>query len=558
MACYTIKEGKDLWDYAKETYLKVPHPTKGYMDFKELTNRLSDDIWKATGGALGPNGERIAHPVTGKVGRTIVPEEVAKLISMPKALRRAGKDLLLTARNRRGMLNQAREFTSQTERTPLGRFLTGAYQAPYAAKTVGHGPALHMTHAWAYALQPKMWGTFGDTWLNSVKAMNPSYARKLAESIMLDPRFDEKINSGLAVDPRVTYDDVQNRAQFMGVLGTMTKNSFLGLKQLRSFAWDQIYDKVPEHLRTQEMRDLISNRVNHMAGAPGRTGTQAMSGKAGKVARGFFFAPSLDIARVMRMYDIGHDVGITLRDVTNKLPVMGEQLKKFWGASSPEEIWMARNNMKQWAWIAGTFAAILYTNQQMLKHVWHSDENINPSDPFKPDWMAGKGPNGRVWQFTGGEVPMIRTGIRLVADPKQAPNALGYYFLGKINPALEFMWDIRKKMMGVGNLPEIALTGKSLEDWTVYLASELGPIATEEGIKEFAKQMDDQNGLPGWWNESILRATKDAGLVTIPALLGTHTYQPTPSKEKVGAMFPKTIGQPKTLFKKPRGLPPSH
>src|SRR5580765_4751768 len=97
MACFTRQEAKDLWDFAKENYLKQPIPGKGFLDFKTLTNLLSDDIYRATGGdTLGANGK--------PMGRRIVPEDIAKLLATPKTLLRQRKNLLLTDRNRSGAL----------------------------------------------------------------------------------------------------------------------------------------------------------------------------------------------------------------------------------------------------------------------------------------------------------------------------------------------------------------------------------------------------------------------------------------------------------------------
>src|SRR6266568_9599078 len=118
MACYTKKEARELWDYAKAAHLRVPGP-KGYLDFKELTNRLSDDIFKATGGK-----------------RRIVPEEIARLLNTPKSIKYATKNLLMTDRNRAYMLSQARNFVTGQEQTPLARFAQSVYQAPYAGKTL--------------------------------------------------------------------------------------------------------------------------------------------------------------------------------------------------------------------------------------------------------------------------------------------------------------------------------------------------------------------------------------------------------------------------------------
>lgn len=538
MACFTRKEAKDLWDYAKATYLSQPKfdpvsgEFKGYMDFRELTNQLSDDIFKATGGQ-----------------RRIVPEEIAKLIATPKAIRNARNNLLMADRERVSVLNQARHFVSGEEKTPLARFAQGAFQAPYTAKVLAHGPALHMTHAWPYFFDPAMWKDFGKTWVNAWKAINPSQARAAQERIMMNPRFDQQVKSGLAVDPRKIYDDVQQRAEYWGdtlgkVLGKniggkiargaaavaeATSHSFMGLKELRQAQWDAMYDTVPEHLRTGEMDDLISLNINHMTGAPGPMGQRGLSSTAlGKGARGVMFAPSLDVARIMRPVDLLKSLGVEARKNLNQLPGIGEKLRKAWGDASPEQKWIARYNMKQWARIAGVFSGMLYMNHLLLKNFFGSKDDINVSDPFKGDWMAPKGPNGRIWQATGGQIPLTRTITRSVINPTKAPEALGNYLIGKLHPALSLAKGIYTGKTFGGEPTPWAKGGMG---WTEYLTAELGPIATEDGIHEFAKQMSAQNGAPESHNRSFLESVVRAGLVTIPAAAGTHTYNPNERKK---------------------------
>src|ERR1041385_3019112 len=525
MACFTTKEAKDLWDYAKEKYLKVPGP-HGYMDFKELTKALSDDIFKATGGQI-INGQRVG-------GRFIVPEEIAKLLSTPKTIRSARNNLLMADSNRSGALRQAREFVAGQEQTPLSRFAQTAYQAPYAAKVVGHGPALHVTHAWPYAFDPAAWKNFGATWVNAWKSMKDSNARAVSERIMLNPRFDEKIHSGLAIDPRRIYDDVQQRAGFFGTLGKLTANSFLGLKELRSMQWDALWDTVPDHLKTDDMRNLLSLNINHMTGAPGPEGRAAMSGKFGKGTRAVMFAPSLDIARVMRPVDLVKSIGTEAQSAINKAPIVGEQVRKFWGQSSPEQQWMARQNMKQWTRIAATFSALLYSNHLLLKHFFGSKEDVNVHDPFKVDWLAAKAPDGKVWQSTCGHVPMIRAATRVALSPDQAASAIGNYLMGKLNPAISLALELRKgKGFGGTDIPKPFGTQPATPgNYAEFVTAELGPIATEEGIHEFAKQMKDQTGVDQTWNEKFLRSIYKAGLVTIPSIAGTHLYEPTKPKSK--------------------------
>lgn len=496
MACFNLLHAKGLWDYAKQNYIDNGKIT----DFRDLVNQLSKDILETT-------------------GKDIPPDEVAKLLAAPKTVKAAQNRLSLTDYYRKQTLQDARMFTAGSQGNPVMKFIRTAYELPYALKVLGHGPALHMTHAWPYAFDPKMWKTFAGTWMESWKAMKPSNARALANEIMSDPRFPQKVNSGLAVDPRRIYDDVNRRSDFWGKLGEMTSNGFVGLKHLRSKAWDALYDTVPEHLRTEEMEKQISDHVNHMTGASPEV----------SIHEGFrvgLFAPSLDVARIKRVSDFG-------KAVANS-----------WNKASPETQFMARQNMKQWGRIAATYSAMLYMNNLMLKHFFHSKEEVNYKDFTKGDWLAGKGPNGRVWQATGGQVPMIRAALRAAYRPRQAGAAIGDYLMGKLNPALQIVKTVATgESFGHEQLPYPLGTGPaSLGNYVEVATTELGPIATEDGIREFSHRMSQQNGIPESENAKFLHAIYGAGLVTIPALLGTHTYQPLPSRPKSSARTPGTIG----------------
>ncbi len=525
MNCFTIRNAKALWDYAKENIIAKELAAGRIIEFPELTARLAKDVnaaVKAAGGA-----------------QTFVAEDMAKLISIPKGVKAARKGLLLQDRVQRQSLQAARDFVQGTEKTPLSKAIRTAYEAPYIFKTIGHGVALHMTHAWPYAFDPATWKVFGSTWWDSLKSMKPENAQRLREQIQGNTRFDENVKGGAAVDPRKVYDDVQKRAGFWGALGRMTENSFLGLKALRQERINSIWDRVPDHLKTEEMNKLISGDVNTMTGASPEV---PMHGPVGKFARAVLFAPSLDVARAMRIAKIGRDTGVIMRDALNRVPKYGEQLKKAWGDASPEQKWIARDNMKQWGRIAGVFSGLLYANQLMLKHTFGSKEDINVHDPFKGDWLAYKGPNGRIFQTTGGQIPLVRAATRAVLSPSKAGSTLGDYFAGKINPALSLAKGIITGK-GFAREPLPAPIGEkpgTVGNWLAYATAELGPIATEDGIKEFSKQMSDQNGAPQGHNANFLRAIVKAGLVTIPSAVGTHSYQPEKfSKGSQKQHFPK-------------------
>ncbi len=527
MACLPIAKAKLTWNYAKK--IIDSELAKGkIIEFPELSKRIADEIRQAN-----PNSKLVA-------------EDIARLIGTPKSIKVARNALLLSDRVRSTTLRSARDFVQGTEETPASSLLKLGYQLPYATKVAGHTFALMMTHGWTAALDPLAWKHFGPSWVDSVKSMSASKARALAQSIQADPKFDQQLRSKLAVDPTKFTDDMQKRAEYWGSgevgkwlsktpvgkgvakLGEMASNSFLGLKELRQKMWNELYNSAPEHLQTRELEDLISNRVNHMTGASPEV---PMTGAVGKVIRGVAFAPSLDVARGMRIVDFAKDTGITMRSALNKMPVYGDQLRKAWGSASPEAQFVARQNMKQWARIAGTFSAILYANHLVLKHFFGSKEDINVKDPFKSDWLAPKGPNGRVAQITGGQIPLIRTGIKIIGKPEQAGGTLGTYLMGKLNPALSLAKTLYTGKTFGGDVPEPLGKGKgTVGNWLTFATSELGPIATEDGIKEFSKQMSDQNGTPQEHNANFLRAIYKAGLVTIPAALGTHTYQPKPPK----------------------------
>lgn len=536
MKCFTVKDRKNLWDYAKETYLKVPGP-HGYPDFKELVTNLSDDIFKATGGTI-QDGQRVG-------GTFLTPEEVAQLIAGNKVLRNQRNVLLMAEHYRNSSLKQARDFVAGTTRTPLQKTLSTLYQVPYVGKTLAHGFALHMTHGWPLIFDPATWRLFGKTWWSSLRSMSPDYARTIADKIRTGSRFDEKIKSGLAVNPDHVYDDVQNRADFWGdklgpylgkVAGKIaesTSNSFMGLKLMRDGFYDTIYDQVPEHLRTQTMNDAISAYVDHMTGAPWKEGARVIQSKAGKAAKVAMFAPSLDIARIMRPVDFIKALGTEGRRQLNQIPGIGEKLKEAWGQASPEQQWIARYQMKQWARIAGVFSSLLYVNHLALKHMFgrSGKDDVNITNPFSADWMAPKGPDGSILQATGGQVPMIRAAARATISPSQAPDAIGNYLVGKLNPALSIARGaITGKRFGGEGVPGVSepfTVGNTLE----YMVTEFGPIATEAGIQEFSKQMKDQTGVPQEWHAKVLKAIRNAALVTVPSALGTHLYKPLPPKK---------------------------
>ncbi len=538
MACFTIANGKLVWNYAKKVI--DDELAKGrVIEFPELAKQIADGIRK-----VNPQSK-------------LVEEDIARLISMPKSVRVAREDLIVRDKVRQTTRRAAKDFVEGTEETPASSLLKLGYQLPYATKVAGHTFALMMTHGWTAALDPLAWKHFGPSWVNSVKSMSESNARALAQSIQSSKLYPKQLRSKLAVDPGKVTDDMQRRAEYWGSgavgqwfnktlvgrgiakLGEMASNSFLGLKELRQKMWEDLYTKAPADLKTEantrELENVISERVNHMTGASPEV---PMMGAVGKTARAIAFAPSLDIARVMRIVDFAKDTGITFRDAMNRMPVYGEQLKKTWGDASPAEKFVARQNMKQWARIAGTFSAILYANHLVLNQFFGSKEDINVKDPFKADWLATKGPNGRIGQITGGQIPLIRTGIKIVGKPEEAGSALGSYLMGKLNPALSLAKTLYTGKTFGGDVPEPLGKGKgTVGNWLAFATSELGPIATEDGIKEFSKQMSDQNGAPQEHNANFLRAIYKAGLVTIPAALGTHTYQPKPPKTTTH--FPK-------------------
>jgi len=240
----------------------------------------------------------------------------------------------------------------------------------------------------------------------------------------------------------------------------------------------------------------------------------------------------------MRPVDFLKSAGIELQGAANKIPGAGESLRKAWGQASPEQQWIARQNLKQWGRIAGVFSAILYANHLILKNMFGSKEDVNVSDPFKGDWMAPKGPNGMVWQATGGQIPMIRAVARAGLKPSGAGDAIGNYLVGKLHPALSLAKGIATgKTFGGQPIPGTQAAPATVGNVTEYLTAELGPIATEEGIHEFAKQMRDQTGVDQGWHEKFLRAVVKAGVVTIPSVAGTHLYEPLKKKDTGKAPF---------------------
>lgn len=503
--CFTQHQVNQLWNYAKEEYVNKPD----YKGFEWLIKKLSDDT-KAGG------------------GRGLEPNEVARLITSPKSVRKASLQMYRQQANRTRTLADAKAYTEGFDKSVTRKALTSLLYAPQSLKVAGHTTALMGTHGWRYAFRPTQWLSYGRAIVRSFESMSPARAERIRQDIVTHPMYDfaakpadyvnifgqTKKTGGLAVDPMVRYDDVQKYAhKLLGPLGRMTDNAFLGLKWLRMNQFERRWNALPDDLKTEKMRGLIQMAVNHSTGATPEL----------RIPEGMrigMFAPGLEASRWQSLvFDPLRTIGAAMPNIE----VGGRTILK---GAGPEARYIALRRVGTAAEIAATYYILGKTAEAL------SGNSVNLTDPSKSDFLLyrfGK----RIVNYTGGMAGTVRTSARLSSEsPKKygqdTPDIIGQYVRGKLSPIAaaaidaytgkDFMgnpmpW--RSQDVGKRGRP----TGKPPLSWPEYLNQTFGPLGSEEAVKE-AMQTFKQHGVP----YSDAKGMSNVFVPLIVSMFGGHTY----------------------------------
>ena len=453
---FTPEQVKKLWAYAQERYLN-----KGINDFTDLVHGLATDL-----------------------GLSV--DEVRSALAQPRGVKRITDEMYARMAERRRIQSAARAWLKDQQVPGWLRFTRSVPRVFFLDKIFGHGTVGMITHAGLNMFDPRAWNTYWPAFVKQYGLVfKPAYHERMMQELTHDPLYIKARRAGLENDPMRYADDYQNAAikQFMGKLGGLIGNrGFDALKLFRQARFNQIWNGLPESLKTDAMAKLVADGVNHSTGVvsmPFREWTGWT-----------FFAPKLEGSRWAWM--VGD-------------PAKAVRTFKEWTTATPEQRQFAMSELKQKATIAGTYFTLLAMNQGLLSATG-SDQKINFTNPRKGDFLAFKAAGHNVG-IVGPMLGMVRLFANMYHDSlgkrgkleklssrgSELAEDIGSYARGKLSPFAGQAFNIVSQSDFQGRpLPfsedrvPAYLRKRGIGRYTYgeYLAQELAPIPIEESIKE--------------------------------------------------------------------------
>jgi hypothetical protein len=358
----TPQQARTLWNYAKDSYLD-----KGETDFDTIRHGLATDF-----------GLKV--------------NDVTRGLTQSKALRAISDDMYAKMAAQRRLVQNAKAWLKNTEMPAWLRTMRAIPRAFFVAKILGHGTVGMITHAGLNMFNPAAWRTYWPAFFQQYKLLGwhdkGAYHERMMQDLVRDPLYVKARRSGLANDPFKYTDDYNSAfAQFFKKHGIIGNRGFDSLKLFRQARFNQMWNDLPATLKTDNMAKMIADAVNHA------TGTVKMPFR--EWANWTFFAPKLEGSRWAWMVGDPLKAGKTFAN---------------WPKETPEARQFAMQQLKEKAYIAGTYYTLLAINQGLLSATG-SDQKVNFLDPRKSDFMSFKA-GGHNLGIVG---PMLGM-VRLFAD----------------------------------------------------------------------------------------------------------------------------------------------
>jgi len=259
------------------------------------------------------------------------------------------------------------------------------------------------------------------------------------------------------------------------------------LKLLRQDMFDQEWNRLPETAQIPEVAKAIADATNHTTGV--------VKANAPKGANNIFFAPRLEASRAAWLVADPLKSGFTFAN---------------WKNATEAEKHFAVHQLKEKAWVMGTYLSLLAANQGFLTATG-SKQKINFTNPTEPDFLKFKA-FGYDFAFGNALLSMARFPANIYMDVKNEGklNKIKYedenvattifrYGRTQLAPGAGIIADtglgrdfqqrpLPRKLFGL--LPgDVNLTkrlkaqGVKPYTWTEY-ATQQGPIITRESLKE--------------------------------------------------------------------------
>lgn len=472
-----------VWELAK----KYLDENKGLYGFDDLRNKIAVDL-----------------------GMT--PSEVTRLLAKDATTKRLADDLWNKQRNARRLKEQAKNWLRELDTPGYQKALASLPRLMFSLSVGGHGFVALGTHAPIVAFQPRFWNAYVRNFGKMYKqVVSPAYYESQMQDLVRRPNYEVARRNGLQNDP-FKYEEFHTGELSRLIKGWLGEKNmdrvdkFLSagnrgygvLKLIRQDMFDQQWNKLPDAIKKQEgVAAAISDGVNHATGV-----TKAAAPKGSNIA---LFAPRLAGSRVMWL---GGD------------PIRAANTIGNWKNATTAEKVFAINQMKEKAWVFGTFASLLAANQGFLMAAG-SKQKINgiPEslggagfDPLASDFMKFKALGGNI-AYGGALLTLAKLparvavsilyegkGSKYILEDERVDKVIGSYVRSQMSPFAGTLSDLAlgrdyeerplpAKMFGMAEQP--GAVPKRLQNigvdepytWGEYAATKL-PIPVAEGIKE--------------------------------------------------------------------------
>lgn len=489
--------------------------------------------------------------------RTIAGEELGvdanrlfMAMSSNRSMREPTEELLKQMRNEQRVRSQATNWLKNLQYPGWFRGLRVAPRLFFFDKILGHGLVPMITHASNMMFNPYAWSVYfggkgqrsawaemyrmsflGGEFRGQKLGASDYHAARMQE-MMAHIRFEFWKRAGLEHDPFKYTDDYMIEGLYnffddkglggralakVGIPGSKFLQGLIGgrgfdaLKTLRYARAEQWLMSMPEHLRTPEMAKLIADSVNHATGI--------VKKNFGEAGNWLLFAPKLEASRWAWLF----------RDT-----IKAADYLRRGNTTAVQRAW-AISELKQKGAILAMYFGTLAMNQAFLKMAG-SDQNINVTDPTKPDFMQFKAAGFRVGVLS----PIIgifrlfanlmhdaageRTKFeKLTTRQRSIGEHLFEYARGKASPIASFGLEAATAQSTYPARPlsflpwsegltrRQRLAGVEPYELPEYAAETFAPIPLEEAIRETWGEMgvgkDDQNK---WLRALIVAGTMSA------------------------------------------------
>lgn len=456
---------KDIWTYAKEEYLDQG------KTYQEMVRGVSMD--------LGLTSEQVQHA-----------------LAMPKGARSINDQMYLTQRNRRQAITNAKIFVENAEIPKWKRFV------PFTKKSIwsdfffqkaifGHTGVIMQTHAGMNIFDPTQTKNYFNSFVQQFKNIDKVKYEKAVENFTNDPQYVQFLRAGLDIDPNKSHGEYEIKS--LGKVGTIFNEigeagnrGYTAVKFFRLKIAKDYYNSLSEVEKADpETTKRIADYFNNSTGAA--------KVKSNPIVSTLVFAPKLIASR------------------WNKLiiqPVKAIGILSDWKNATPAEKAAVKVTAKRAGIELATMAGLLTLNQVLLK-ASGSDDDVNITDPEKPDWMRFKWGNTAV-DLSGGMIGTAQFVARLLHDiapwtdqrdlkgktRKEAIEiALGNYAFNTVSPVVSSVGEpILRHDFNGNTVPwsdekPLYKTSHKLT-WKEYLWQQ-APIPAAEAAKDVYKSMED-------------------------------------------------------------------